>query len=65
MEQAYGFTPTHTEQYISPTTHRHKTQDNFQASTRTKILADKSFSVCKCAFPFLENMLKCSDMHQH
>lgn len=39
MEQAYGFTPTHTEQYISPTTHKCK-KYNFQtqASKRTKLL---------------------------
>lgn len=53
MEQAYGFTPTHTEQYISPTTHKNKTY-NFQAqaSTRTKILAQilAHFLVCNVHF---------------
>lgn len=34
MEQAYGFTPTHTEQYISPTTHKYK-KYNFQAQAST------------------------------
>lgn len=67
MEQAYGFTPTHTEQYISPTAHRYK-KYNFhtQASTRTKLLAEilaHHFLVC-IAFPFLYfvSMLKYSDM---
>lgn len=35
MEQAYGFTPTHTEQYISPTTHKsnkHNFQPNYALS---------------------------------
>ena len=39
MEQAYGFTPTHTEQYISPTTHKNM-KYNFQADTRIKTLAE-------------------------
>lgn len=36
MEQAYGFTPTHTEQYISPTTHKsnkHNFQPNYALRT--------------------------------
>lgn len=41
MEQAYGFTPTHTEQYISPTIHMCK-KYNFQirATTQTQILTE-------------------------
>ena len=39
MEQAYGFTPTHTEQYISPTSHMCNTYNcNAQGSTRTLLI---------------------------
>lgn len=34
MEQAYGFTPTHTEQYISPTTHMCNTYKSVQLRLR-------------------------------
>ena len=42
MEQAYGFTPTHTEQYISPTNHKCKkykfqAQANSTAKIPTKV----------------------------
>lgn len=66
MEQAYGFTPTHTEQYISPTCHKCKKYIfQAQASTRTKILAEiitNTFYVCNVHFFCQKIILKYSDM---
>lgn len=46
MEQAYGFTPTHTEQYISPTTHMCNTYNSVKLRLTLMLTLSTDYVMC-------------------